>query len=233
MGSCNRAGILMKNSNNIKWGVSTADTLLLRALQTDRVTRYTHYAATVQPLSVMMMAALTGAAFKNPSPANTLLQWGVKAKKEKKKKGGVRSRCVQACLFPSDLPADDCHWSSGFPATPSLLPVPTASLHFQWPLHRESHSWEMQIKISALMDSNCPPAQHSAVIPPDRRALEPGLRFSHPSVIPHLKEQEKETAHINMWTSLHTRGRHAWEKNESTLLLHVFMKKSGSKCVSA
>lgn len=56
----------MKNSNNIKWGVSTADTLLLRALQTDRVTRYTHYAATVQPLSVMMMAALTGAAFKTP-----------------------------------------------------------------------------------------------------------------------------------------------------------------------
>lgn len=50
----------MKNSNNIKWGVSTADTLLLRALQTDRVTRHTHYAATVQPLSVMMMAALTG-----------------------------------------------------------------------------------------------------------------------------------------------------------------------------
>lgn len=55
----------MKNSNNIKWGVSTADTLLLRALQTDRVTRYTHYAATVQPLGVMM-AALTGAAFKTP-----------------------------------------------------------------------------------------------------------------------------------------------------------------------
>lgn len=87
MGSCNRAGILMKNSNNIKWGVSTADTLLLRALQTDRVTRYTHYAATVQPLSVMMMAALTGAAFKKPSPANTLLQWGGgKSQKKKKKK---------------------------------------------------------------------------------------------------------------------------------------------------
>ena len=59
-------GILMKNSNNIKWGVSTADTLLLRALQTDRVTRYTHYAATVQPLSVMMMAALTGAQLLKP-----------------------------------------------------------------------------------------------------------------------------------------------------------------------
>lgn len=54
-------GILMKNSNNIKWGESTADTLLLRALQTDRVTRHTHYATTVQPLSVMMMAALAGA----------------------------------------------------------------------------------------------------------------------------------------------------------------------------
>lgn len=51
----------MKNSNNIKWGESTADTLLLRALQTDRVTRHTHYATTVQPLSVMMMAALAGA----------------------------------------------------------------------------------------------------------------------------------------------------------------------------
>lgn len=30
-------GILMKNSNNIKWGVSTADTLLLRALQTEEL----------------------------------------------------------------------------------------------------------------------------------------------------------------------------------------------------
>lgn len=62
-----RVRILMKNSNNIKWGVSTADTLLLRALQTDRVTRHTHYAATIQPLSVMMMAALNrGTAFKPP-----------------------------------------------------------------------------------------------------------------------------------------------------------------------
>lgn len=55
----------MKNSNNIKWGVSTADTLLLRVLQTDGVTRHTHYAATIQPLSVMMMAALTGAQLLN------------------------------------------------------------------------------------------------------------------------------------------------------------------------
>lgn len=59
----------MKNSNNIKWGVSTADTLVLRALQTDRVTRHTHYAATVQPLSVMMMAALTRAQLLKPPPA--------------------------------------------------------------------------------------------------------------------------------------------------------------------
>lgn len=75
-------GILMKNSNNIKWGVSTADTLLLRALQTDGVTRYTHYAATVQPLSVMMMAAFTGAQLlipvscKHPPPLRREGAWG-------------------------------------------------------------------------------------------------------------------------------------------------------------
>lgn len=70
-------GILMKNSNNIKWGVSTADTLLLRALQTDRVTRHTHYAATVQPLSVMMMVALTGAQLlKSLSCKHSLLRLG-------------------------------------------------------------------------------------------------------------------------------------------------------------
>lgn len=34
-------GVVMKNSNNIKRGVSTGDTLLLRALQTDRVTAHT------------------------------------------------------------------------------------------------------------------------------------------------------------------------------------------------
>lgn len=93
----------MKNSNNIKWGVSTADTLLLRALQTDRVTRYTHYAATVQPLSVMMMAALTGPRLLKPPRLQTLLRRGggsaFKKKKKGKKSKGVRSRCVQARLL--------------------------------------------------------------------------------------------------------------------------------------
>lgn len=85
-------GILMKNSNNIKWGVSTADTLLLRALQTDRVTRYTHYAATVQPLSVMMMAALTGAQLLKPLSCKHSPPIGgkkLKKKKKEKKRGGV------------------------------------------------------------------------------------------------------------------------------------------------
>lgn len=77
-------GILMKNSNNIKWGVSTADTLMLRALQTHRVTRHTHYSGTVQPLSVMMMAALTRHwLLKSPPPANTALGRGKKNKKKK------------------------------------------------------------------------------------------------------------------------------------------------------
>lgn len=89
-------GILMKNSNNIKWGVSTADTLLLRALQTDRVTRYTHYAATVQPLSVMMMAALTGAQLLKPLSCKHSPPIGGKKLKKKEKR---RSHRVQACLF--------------------------------------------------------------------------------------------------------------------------------------
>lgn len=79
-------GILMKNSNNIKLGVSTADTLMLRALQTDRVTRHTHYAATVQPLSVMMMAALTGAQLLKPLSC-------------KHSEGGERRTCAQTCQF--------------------------------------------------------------------------------------------------------------------------------------
>lgn len=126
-GSCNRAWILMKNSNNIKWGVSTADTLLLRALQTDRVTRYTHYAATVQPLSVMMMAALTGAAFKTPllqtlaSNGRVNLRFVARGerKKQKKKTGGVRSCCVRACLLSHILPAHDHHRSPLPPPSPS------------------------------------------------------------------------------------------------------------------
>lgn len=47
----------MKNSNNIIWRMSTAATLLLRALQTDGATLHTHYAGPSQALSVMMMMA--------------------------------------------------------------------------------------------------------------------------------------------------------------------------------
>lgn len=48
--------ISMKNSNNIIWRMSTAATLLLRALQTDGATLHTHYGGPSQALSVMMMA---------------------------------------------------------------------------------------------------------------------------------------------------------------------------------
>lgn len=41
-------------------------------------------------------------------------------------------------------------------------------------------------------------------MPPDSPALEPDLRFSHPSVSPHPTETEKETTQINMWTLPHT-----------------------------
>ena len=122
-------GILMKNSNNIKWGVSTADTLLLRALQTDRVTRYTHYAATVQPLSVMMMAALTGAQLLKPLSCKHSPPIGGKKlkKKKKKKKSEEESPCPGMSFFSQGLP--ECYWSPGFPTTSSL-----PSLIFQWPL---------------------------------------------------------------------------------------------------
>ena len=70
-------GILMKNSNNIKRGMSTGDTLAVRVLQTDRVTQHTHYAATAQPLSVMMMAALTWVLPLN-KPTHTKLRRGKK-----------------------------------------------------------------------------------------------------------------------------------------------------------
>lgn len=63
----------------------------------------------------------------------------------------------------------------------------------------------MQIKISVLKHSNCPPAQRGAVMPPDRRALEPGLRFSHPSVTPHLGESEKRnSSHKYVHVTAHT-----------------------------
>lgn len=55
--------ISMKNSNNIIWRMSTAATLLLRALQTDGATLHTHYGGPSQALSVMMMALVR--AFKN------------------------------------------------------------------------------------------------------------------------------------------------------------------------
>lgn len=51
-----RAGILMKNSNNIIWRMSTAATLLLRALQTEGGTLHTHYGGPARPLDVMIMA---------------------------------------------------------------------------------------------------------------------------------------------------------------------------------
>lgn len=58
---------------------------------------------------------------------------------------------------------------------------------------------------------------------PDRRALEPGLRFSHPSASPRLKESERETTHINMWSPVHTWGRSATEGPRATFLkcVHV------------
>lgn len=156
-------GILMKNSNNIKWGVSTADTLMLRALQTHRVTRHTHYSGTVQPLSVMMMAALTRHwLLKSPPPANTALGRG-----KKNKKKNVRSRCVQTCHFLRGLPAAKRHGSPGFSSScwPSILLL-------QWPLHQGLCSWKTQIKVSVPRDSNCPPAQRPDVMPPDRWAFQ-------------------------------------------------------------
>lgn len=132
-----RLGILMKNSNNIKWGVSTADTLLLRALQTDRVTRHTHYTATIQPLSVMMMAALTEAQLLNQLSCS----------------GGrglyvvVESRHAISWRFT-------CRRMSR-----ATWILHNSSFGVWWPLHRESHFWNTQIKIWVLKDSNCPPAQ--------------------------------------------------------------------------
>lgn len=133
-GSCNRAWILMKNSNNIKWGVSTADTLLLRALQTDRVTRYTHYAATVQPLSVMMMAALTGAAFKTPLlqtlASNGRVNLRFVARGERKKEKKNRRSEEPLCPGLSSFPHSTCPRSSPVPSSSPLsasLPFPVTT----------------------------------------------------------------------------------------------------------
>ena len=113
-------GILMKNSNNIKRGVSTADTLLLRALQTDRVTRHTHYAATVQPLSVMMMVALTGAQLLKSLSCKHSTDVGGKSRRKSKEP------LCPGMSFPTDLPAGECHGSPGLSATPP----PRSSDHF-------------------------------------------------------------------------------------------------------
>lgn len=128
-----RVGILMKNSNNIKWGVSTADTLLLRALQTDRVTRHTHYATTIQPLSVMMMAALNRAELLN-HPLRAL--YCSSGQTSKRRICRLSSCWVQARHFLQI-------WMSQ--ATWILC---TSSFQLRWPLHWESHFWNTQIKTS-------------------------------------------------------------------------------------
>lgn len=221
-GSCNRAWILMKNSNNIKWGVSTADTLLLRALQTDRVTRYTHYAATVQPLSVMMMAALTGAAFKTPllqtlaSNGRVNLRFVARGERKKKKKQEEWGVAVSGPVFFPTFYLPTIVTGPLF--LPPLRLPPFSSDHFI--VSRAPERCRLRYQRRRIPTATAPPPERrTAVIPPDRRALEAGLRFSHPSVSPHLQELEKETAHINMWTSPRTLGGRAWRRRERPLCL--------------
>lgn len=195
-------GILMKNSNNIKWGVSTADTLLLRALQTDRVTRYTHYAATVQPLSVMMMAALTGA---------QLLK--LLSCKHSPPMGGKKNRvALSRHVFPvsSDLPVGERHRSPGVSATP--FPSRPPSLLFADRLHLGSQPWKMQIKISALKDCNCPPCAAQS----GNGSWQASFRAQASGSVIHRwalvsRGRKKKTAH-KMWAS------HTIKENEEVSL---------------
>ena len=119
--------------------------------------------------------------------------------------GGVRSLCVRACCFPTDLPASETSRVTWMacphpPRSPSL-----SSDHFIRSRAPERRRLRFQCGgiPTVLLHVD------GAVMPPDRRALQPGLRFSHPSVIPHLGGggSEKETTHINMVEfSVHIEG---------------------------